>query len=216
MRSCPFTSIFESAASPAQVLWLREQLDALSTAPEARLKSAFAAARRKCGNAVVSQGVHAAELPGRWTLDLLARGALLVAGMDHLTPEQQQTMAYSLYVRGELEERRAVLRALPYLPNGERHVALALEACRTNAKDMFEAISCENAFPAEHFDLLPFNQMVLKSLFMDLPSERIAGLAGRIGPALLRMVDDFDAELTAAGRPLPQGMAWIRARGEER
>lgn len=200
-------SDFEALLPEAARSWYAESRRALSSAPEAALRRTFVAARRKVGSASLD-----VALPGTWRVDLLARVALLVAATPLLPVEAQRDLVGDLYVRGELEERRAVLRALPYLPNPDVHLPLAVEACRTNAKDMFEAIACENAYPARHFEELAFNQMVLKGLFMNVDASRIDGLTSRITVDLLRMIDDFEAELRSAGRPLPSGMTWIRQR----
>jgi hypothetical protein len=89
------------------------------------------------------------------------------------------------------------------LPEPERVVALGVEACRSSIQPVFEAIACENPFPARHFPEPNFNQMVLKALFTGVPLARILGLQDRVTAELERMARDFASERRAAGRPVP-------------
>jgi hypothetical protein len=107
------------------------------------------------------------------------------------------------YSQGDNRERQAVLRALPLLPMPERYVAIAVEACRSSIQPLFEAIACENPYPATHFPELNFNQMVLKALFIGVAVERIIGLDARVTPELVRMAEDYASERKAAGRSVP-------------
>jgi len=53
--------------------------------------------------------------------------------------------------RGEVRERQAVLRVLPRCPS--RHGSSTLRSMRAapNVQSVFEAIACDNAYPARHF-----------------------------------------------------------------
>jgi len=103
---------------------------------------------------------------------------------------------------GDNDERRAVLRALADLPSPERFVPLAISACRLNVVPVFEAIACDNAFPARHFPEAAFNQMVLKALFVGVAIDRITNLRDRVTPELERMAAAYASERRAAGRPV--------------
>jgi hypothetical protein len=109
-----------------------------------------------------------------------------------------------LFVTGDNDERAAVLRALPLLEAPERFIPLATEGCRTNVKTVFEAIACENPFPARHLPDAAFFQMVLKAVFVGTSLGRIESLAGRSNGELRRMARDYASERAAAGRPIPE------------
>ncbi len=79
----------------------------------------------------------------------------------------------------------------------------AVDACRTSIQPLFEAIACDNPYPAGHFPELNFNQMVLKALFNGVALSRIVGLQGRLNPEMSRMAGDYAAERRAAGRAVP-------------
>jgi hypothetical protein len=114
-----------------------------------------------------------------------------------------------LFSHGDNDERRAILRALPELRDPARFVPLAVEACRTSVLSVFEAIACDNPFPAEHFADASFNQMVLKALFVGVSLERVVGLRTRLSPDLARMARDYAAERRAAGRSIPPDLGLI-------
>jgi hypothetical protein len=79
---------------------------------------------------------------------------------------------------------------------------------------VFEAIACENPYPAAYFPELNFNQMVLKAAFIGIALERILGLDARVTPELSRMGSDYASERRAAGHPVPADLS--RLTGEEK
>lgn len=114
-----------------------------------------------------------------------------------------------LFSHGDIDERRAILRALPRLRDPARFLPLAVEACRTSVIPVFEAIACDNAFPAAHFSDASFNQMVLKAVFVGVPLARVVGLDARRSPELARMAHDYAAERRAAGRTIPDDLSLL-------
>ena len=42
-----------------------------------------------------------------------------------------------------------MLRALPLLPPADWALEIGVDACRTSVQPIFEAIACENPFPAD-------------------------------------------------------------------
>jgi hypothetical protein len=115
----------------------------------------------------------------------------------------------ALFDSGEMGEQESLLRTLSLLPAAVRFTSTALSACRTNATRVFAALACENPFPARHLAEHGFNQMVLKAIFMGLSVRRIEALEERVTPELVRMVESHAAELRAAGRPVPDDVAYV-------
>jgi hypothetical protein len=121
------------------------------------------------------------------------------------------------YREGDNRERQAVLYALPMLPAPEIFVDLAVEACRTHVQPVFEAITCENPYPARYFPELSFNQMALKAVFTGVALERIVGLRLRVTEELARMAADYASERRAAGRAVPADLDLLmNVKGSER
>jgi len=113
--------------------------------------------------------------------------------------------------RGDNDERRALLRALSILSDPPRHLAIAIEACRTNVQTVFEGIACENSYPFHYFPDKNFNQLVLKALFTGVPLRRVMGLEQRITADLVRMTEDYASERRAARRFVPEDIELITA-----
>ena len=86
-----------------------------------------------------------------------------------------------------------------------------MNACRSSVQSVFDAICCENPYPALHFPDLAFNQMVLKALFTGVALERIHRLSERKNAELARMAAGYASERTAAGRSVPGDIGRVLA-----
>ncbi len=188
--------------APEAAVWLRERLafDRASFAPT------FSAAGRKLGHtAITDEDARAIPIPWPITgVDECGRAALVVAALEALPAADHVVLVRDLIRRGEVRERQAVLRVLAGLPGPERFVDVAVDAFRTNVQSVFEALACDNAFPASQFSAPQFAQLVLKALFVGAPVARIVGLATRIDDELVRMVEAYASERRAAGRAVPE------------
>ena len=150
-----------------------------------------------------------------WAMDDLARVTLLLL-CAAVRPAHREAVE-TCYREGDNRERQAVLYALPLLPVPETFVELAVEACRTHVQPVFEAIACENPYPARYFPEPAFNQMALKAVFTGVALERIVGLRSRATEELARMAADYASERRAAGRPVPADLDLLMsAKGSER
>ena len=175
----------------------RAWLEAVALEDKVGLLAAFSGAARRVGKAPIAVGER-----GPWGADEVARAALLLRAYPRIVPDE-------LWAHGDNRERQAVLKVLPLLPDPARFAALAIEACRANVLTVFEAIACENPYPAQHFPELHFNQMVLKAAFNGVRLARIVGLRDRRNPELSRMGSDFAAERRAANRSVPDDLGLI-------
>ena len=191
--------------------WFRRNLGEGVASSTTRFRAAFAGAGRRLGEREPSIGaddlarLQQAGLvtPERWRLAMFARAALLMRALSTLPADEHPNFVRELYRRGDFREQSAILQSLILLPRPERFVTLAVEACRTNVGDVFEAIACENIYPATHFADLNFNQLVIKAFFVGIAVGRIAGLEARKTPELRRMAADYASERRAAGRSVP-------------
>jgi hypothetical protein len=144
-----------------------------------------------------------------WGLDGLTRVGLLLHAAAGVAPGELETLVEECFLQGDTRERQAVLRTLALLPDPGRFVPLGVEACRTSVQPVFEAIACENPFPARHFPESSFNQMVLKAVFIGVAVGRILGIEARITAELRRMAADYASERRAAGRSVPDDVAYL-------
>ncbi|MEU6486936.1 EboA domain-containing protein [Streptomyces sp. NPDC046887] len=108
-----------------------------------------------------------------------------------------------LYRYGDAAERRAVLLALPALFSGPEALDLVEDALRTHDTRLVAA--AVGPYGAAHLAPHSWRHAVLKCLFTGVPVDAVAKLAERArdDAELARMLADFAAERTAAGRPVP-------------
>jgi hypothetical protein len=124
----------------------------------------------------------------------------------HAARADAHTLA-RLYTRGSAAERRAVLRALPHLPHlGPDALPLVEDALRANDTRLIAAAL--GPYGAAHLPPDAWRQAVLKCLFTGVPLTAVASLADRTAgdAGLARMLTDYAAERTAAGRPVPDDL----------
>ncbi len=135
---------------------------------------------------------------------------MLLAAGETLPTEEHTALVEEAFRKGDNAERCALLKSLALLPEPERFLKTATEASRTQVQEVFEAIACENAYPAAQFPELNFNQLVLKALFLGIPLARVHEWRPRCNPDLGRMVSDYEAERIAAGRTVPTDIEELR------
>ncbi|MEO3749465.1 EboA domain-containing protein [Streptomyces sp. B6B3] len=174
-------SELEARLTPEARAWVADQADQADQTDQAGgWEAAFTAARRRVG-------AGAAE-PAR---------VLLL----HAARPDADTVA-RLYHQGDAAERRAVLLALPHLPYLEAAaLPLVEDALRTNDARLVAA--AVGPYAARHLDQHLWRHAVLKCVFVDVPLDAVASLDDRADPELVRMLADYAAERTAAGRPVP-------------
>lgn len=190
----PERTALDARLTPAARTWLGEALTeaaaaaAAPAAPSAYIAHTwellFAAAGRYCGRE------HADTARA-----LLLREAR--AGLETLT---------RLYQHGSAAERRAVLLALPSLVPGPGALPLVEDALRTNDTRLVAA--AVGPYAAAHLDRHTWRHAVLKCLFTGVPLDAVADLARRAAgdTGLGRMLTDYAAERTAAGRDVPHDL----------
>ncbi len=107
-----------------------------------------------------------------------------------------------LYHQGDAAERRAVLLALPHLPYLD-DAALPLIEDALRANDARLVAAAVGPYAARHLDQHLWRHAVLKCVFVGVPVSAVASLDDRADPELTRMLADYAAERTAAGRRVP-------------
>nr|WP_222531851.1 EboA domain-containing protein [Azospirillum sp. 412522] len=182
--------------------WLDAALAAPPPPGSPEFMRLFAVAGRKLG------GTAPQGRPPGWPPARIARAALLAASVHAAAAEAPARLA-AAFRRSDSAERAAILQSLMLLPDPARFADLAADACRSSVQPVFEAIACDNRFPAAHFAEPVFNQMVLKAVFTGAPLARVAGLAERTTAGLRRMAADFRDERRSSGRPVPADLDFL-------
>lgn len=178
-------------------------------------------ARRRAALLGPAELERAAELvegwnPERWSLlDLLRVG--LVLSRPDLEQESAPRAICGAIQFGDVGELCALYRAFAFLPRPADYVWQAGEGCRSNMNDVFEAIACDNPFPAAHFDEVAWRALVVKAIFIGAPLWRVHGLDGRLSEELALVALDLADERRSAGRPVqPELWACLGTHGGER
>jgi hypothetical protein len=188
----------------------------LAGPPGLGFRALFASVPRRLGKAATLTLDSPPELVAarpHCTLTDYLRLWLLTQALPQLAPTAQPGWLLQLFEAGELGEQVSILRVLPLLPDPARFLETGVQACRTNARDVFEAIVCENPFLAEHFPPLNFNQAIMKAIFMEVPISRVTDLSRRITPELSRMAKGYASERRAAGRAVPNDAEFLAQYG---
>ncbi|WP_199836462.1 EboA domain-containing protein [Streptomyces sp. CB01373] len=179
----------DAGLAPAARAWLGQALDEAAThrgthGPISVWELRLAEAGRRCGPTHADAArvliLHAA----RADLDALTR----------------------VYRQGTADERRAVLRALPRLVPGPDALPLVEDALRTNDTRLLAA--AVGPYAARHLAPHAWRHAVLKCLFTGVSVDSVTDLGRRArGDAeLARMLGDYAAERTAAGRQVPEDL----------
>jgi hypothetical protein len=211
----PIADLLTGRVSPEAAAWLAGALEDVKE-PD-RLAPRWSGAGRRLGRGALSlaeaevAALRAAGtfVPQGWGADECGRALLLVTALGEQPANAHVAVIEDLYRTGETRERQALLRVLAYLPEPARFTPIAVESVRGNVLPELEAIACENPFPARHFDELAFNQLVMKSLFNGIALRRIEGLPARRSAELRRMVAGYASERRAAGRVVPDDVAFV-------
>jgi hypothetical protein len=136
--------------------------------------------------------------PSHWDVLQTARAYLLL----QFAPGKEAWLkaVHQLFETGDMHEQQALYAALPVMPYPKDLLNRAIDGCRTNMTLVFDAIALNNPYPGKYFPEANWNQLVLKSIFMQRPIYRIQQLDERRNQALAEIASDFAHERWAAGR----------------
>jgi hypothetical protein len=198
------------ASDERGIAWFRSAVDEVSRAPSDRaLGVAIGLAPRRLGKAALS--LDADDLaratafrrgldPGRWSVDQLARIALMAASYRNDVDFAEKLDRFC--ATAEINELIALYLGFAIYPATASIEPRAREAIRSGMKPVFEAIAHRNPYPAEVFAEDHWNQMVVKAIFIDSWLWPIQELDRRGNPDLARMLVALAQERWAAGRPI--------------
>jgi hypothetical protein len=205
-----FQEILASRAELKALEWLNTQTEKISADPApTKLFLAFSQSSRFFKkdklHLTVAEKNQASTLvsgfdPGHWDMLQTARTYLLLK----FSPGKEAWLkaVNQLFETGDMHEQQALYAALPVMPYPEELLSRAIDGCRTNMTLIFDAIALNNPYPPSHFPEANWNQLVLKSIFMQRPIYRIQRLDERRNQALAAIASDFAHERWAAGRPV--------------
>ncbi|WP_377481677.1 EboA domain-containing protein [Pontibacter toksunensis] len=204
--------LLANSTSDQGMEWLTQKMNQLASdsAKDKDLFLAFSAATRFVGKETLyvneedlkqADTIRKGFNPSRWTADQAAR-TLLLLSLPAQDADAFVKKVETLFSTADMGELVALYGSLPLLPYPDKFRERAAEGVRTNMGDVYEAVALENPYPAEFMEEDPWNQLVLKTLFVGKPLYRIYGIDSRSNPKLTRMLSDYAHERWAAGRPV--------------
>ncbi len=137
--------------------------------------------------------------PKNWSLDQAGR-TLLLLSLPADNGSQYRARVEKLFATADVSEQIALYQSLPLFPHPELFISRAAEGLRTSMTAVFNAVALNNPFPADYFETPAWNQMILKSVFVDSPLHLIQQLDQRANAELARMLSDYAHERWAAKR----------------
>ncbi len=102
----------------------------------------------------------------------------------------------------DTSELETFLKFLILLPNPEKYKTAAVDSLRTNISIVFNAIAFNNPYPGKYFDESQWNQMYLKTAFMQGDLSAIKDIDKRANKDLARIISDYAHERWAASRDI--------------
>jgi|MDTC01.2.fsa_nt_gb hypothetical protein len=192
--------------APEGAVWFAEKCAALQE--DRAFNLAFALAPRKLGKQDLAlspaeladaDACHERWCPDDWTIDQAARMVLLLSDQAE---DVFKRRVHQISVTGDVSELVTLYAGLPIYPFSKSLTDRAAEGLRSNIKAVFEAVAHGNPFPADHFEDGPWNQMVIKALFIGSRLHPILSLDRRANEDLTRILIDYMHERLAAGRTI--------------
>jgi hypothetical protein len=195
--------------SADQFNWLKSTGETLKNNPEDwELFISFSSVPRHTGKdqiELTDQQIESADAlrngwdPSNWTVDQLGRTYLILCYADN-GKEQFFEKMDKIFNTSDLGESVALYQSLPILPYPEDLTYRAAEGVRSNITTVFNAVALNNPYPMDYLDEEPWNQIVLKALFVESPLYKIMGLDDRANKPLAKMLVEYAHERISAGR----------------
>ena len=192
-----------------EIEWLRQQKKNIEEDSSGRrLFMAFSQASRyfgkklnrlNKGDLVEADKIASGLRPDTWSQLQTARVYLLLHFLGKDIAHFLHTLD-RLMESADMHEQEAIYAALPLLPYQEKLKLRAAEGLRTNITSVFDSIALNNPYPAEYLDEQAWNQMIIKSFFLQRPIYQIIGADARANEDLAKILVDYAHERWAAGR----------------
>lgn len=151
------------------------------------------------GDLVEADKISRGFRPDTWNQLQTARIYLLLHFRGNNAEHFIQTVD-RLVESADMHEQEAVYAALPLLPYQENLKLRAAEGLRTNITSVFDSIALNNPYPAKYLDEQAWNQLVIKSFFLQRPIYQIVDADSRANESLAKILVDYAHERWAAGR----------------
>ncbi len=199
----------ETQLSAESFNWLKSTGETLKSNPEDwKLFTSFSSVPRHTGKQKIKLSddqIKSADAlrngwnPSHWTVDQLGRTFLILCYADN-GKELFFEKLDKIFNTSDLGESVTLYQSLPILPFPEDLKYRAAEGVRSNITTVFNAVALHNPYPKDYLDEDPWNQIVLKALFVGSPLYQIMGLDERANKTLARILVEYAHERISADR----------------
>jgi hypothetical protein len=201
-----FISIVFEKLSEKEKIWLSDKIKIIQkTDTEKKFPYLFSFVSRFISSNALSwtenelnrlEYIYPGFLRNSWNNQDLAR----VIFMMTLSVTTNKSRIVSLFEIAEIQEQIALYKGLYLLRNAVSFKECYEEGIRTNIVSVFEAIVIGNPFAKAFLSEGAWNQLILKTLFLDRKLFKIQFVDEGINKNLANMLQDFVKERWAAGR----------------
>lgn len=199
-------------SSPEAMKWLDDKIKKISESktPSAIYYMTFSSIPHYFGTDMLelsdadlkkAESVRKFWRPTNWSIAQAARAYFI------LTCSQEQLEAFDdtinkLLSAADIQELIAIYQTLPLFPYPEEFLLAGTNGIRSNMQSVFDSIALNNPYPQDYFTELAWNQLVLKTLFVESDLSKVVGLKRRANPTLAKALINTARERFAAGRPI--------------
>lgn len=204
-----FTTLAKSQLSDKELDWLNGKIELISiNETSKKFNVFFSLVSRFIENTPCefnSSEIEALEkiYPGfqktTWTKQDVVR-VLLMMSLDKSVNKE---ILLSFFENAEIKEQIALYKGLFLLENASDFKDQVTEGIRTNIVTIFEAITHGNPFVKTYLNEDAWNQLILKTFFVDSKIYKIQYIDEGKNENLANMLQDYIKERWAAGRKVP-------------
>lgn len=197
--------------SADQYGWLESTGETLKNSPEDwKLFTSFSSVPRHTGKQKIELSGNQLKTanslrdgwdPSNWTVDQLGRTYLILCYAEN-GKELFFEKLDKIFNTSDLGESVTLYQSLPILPFPGELQYRAAEGVRSNITTVFNAVALNNPYPKDYLEEDPWNQIVLKALFVGSPLYRIMGLDERANKTLAKILVEYAHERISASRPV--------------
>ncbi|MBJ6366655.1 EboA domain-containing protein [Snuella sedimenti] len=201
-----FTNLAKSKFNPKELDWVLSKTAIVSNVETSKkFNMFFSLTPRFVSNEIITWSPEEIKTlkniyPGfsltQWNKQDLTRILLMLA----LAPSVNKSIIEAFFEIAEMKEQVVLYKGLYLLENASEFSNQVAEGIRTNMVNVFDAIASGNPFAQKYLDDEAWNQLILKSFFMDRPLYTIQNIDQGKNEDLANMLQDYVKERWAAGR----------------
>jgi len=183
--------------------WVKSQVSKIETNPKLHFYTSLSLTARKTSSPLTNTPIiklnneYVWHAKG-WNQRTLIRAIFCLTALN----EQGDPLIETAFNTADLNESIDLYQILPLFKVSPEQTLRASEGLRSNATVVFKSVAHHSPLPL-NLEEPAWNQMILKSLFIDSALSPILGLEDRWNKDLSDMLSDYAEERISARRPVP-------------